>query len=390
LLRKSSPKLTRPGRIRREWHEIRTGSLCHRTEFGNFASLYREQAQLSPEFPPADWELLRETAADEEGRFLFQLLRHEIDGAPAAHCYRADVESGRSGAETSVWWTMGITRDVYLDRVHRWDEGEISIIRTVDGHSLWAPPGPMPASEADSGSTGHLFSEDDAVAYEWELTALGQPLWRAEKAGEPFVADEFLLEDFDVAAHANMLSYLAPPELQILTNLDGYFELAAGPSVPIPVETPRVPVSRGAVCSAGPKRFDPCTATDGKLDLAVFDLSVQVGSVFIATALVLELPTAARPSLVIFRDLQTQSSPHLTIEGSADGEIWSPLGSFRQSFQGDMVSAYEFMTAQMTIQARQGRSGYFRMELTPPTEPIKQIRLRNEAVFAVREISFFE
>ncbi|HZA49775.1 MAG TPA: hypothetical protein VE549_03480 [Myxococcaceae bacterium] len=349
--------------------------------------------------PPSALERVGQTTADDRGLFLFQFFRYELarfaDGSRIG-CYRVDVEGGQGGALTSVFTPMN-TRDIYLDRVYRWDEGELSIAPTVDGHALSAPAGPLRPADAPPGRIS-ADTAADVVVYEWELTALAQPLWRAEKTAEPFVVDQFLREDFaDVEAHANMLSFLRPDsrdregrpsELNQFIAFRGYTEIVAGPSVVIPADSPRVPVSRGASCSAGQKRFDPCAATDGELDLAVFTLSAALESadsnIF---ELFLELPKAARPAIAIFRDLQTIWFAAVSIEGSADGLVWVPLATMPTRTSFDSLTTYERLTSTGVGDAAR----YLRLALEPPPEPITQIRLRmRNNLLAVREISLFE
>jgi hypothetical protein len=77
----------------------------------------------------------------------------------------------------------------------------------------------------------------------------------------------------------------------------------------------------------------------------------------------------------------------MSIEGSGDGLKWLPLGSLEPFITSrEMISAYERLT-----QTNSHHSGYFRVELTPPAEPITHLRVRSEnGGFGVREISFFE
>ena len=373
------------------------------TDRGCFDRLFRERAVSTPmalDPPPSAMERVGQTTADDRGLFLFQFFRYELarfaDGSRIG-CYRVDVEGGQGGALTSAFTPMH-TRDIHLDRLYRWDDGELSIAPTVDGHALSAPPGPLRPADAPPGHISADTAAADVVVYEWELTALAQPLWRAEKTAEPFVVDQFLREDFaEVEAHANMLSFLRPDsrdregrptELNQFIAFRGYTEIVAGPSVVIPADSTRVPVSRGASCSAGQKRFDPCAATDGKLDLAVFTLSAALESadsnIF---ELFLELPKAARPAIAIFRDLQTIWFAAVSIEGSADGLVWVPLATMPTRTSFDSLTTYERLTSTGVGDAAR----YLRLALEPPPEPITRIRLRMRTnVLAVREISLFE
>jgi hypothetical protein len=338
------------------------------------------------------FEPFRETETDDEGRFLFQLLRYELttpgsnDGFNSTFCYRIDVEGGEGGAKTSVWTVMDY-RDIYLERVYRWDEGLISLEPSVDGHLLSAPSGPLPPSDSVQ-----LFVKD-IVAYEWEVTAFGKPLWRAEQTASPFLVDGPIREDFaEVEARAIMLSILAPqqrpiPEIEELVGSKGvYSEHAAGPAVLLPSIDADLPVSRGAPCLIGATRLDPCPATDGKLDLEWFELpSSKMLEDVPRNALHLELTAPARPSLAIIRDVATSDIP-ITLEGSADGVTWSTLASLEFLLPGtvqiDRLGPYEWHT--ITMHA--GR--FLRVELTPPAQPIT--RIRAPGVFALRELSIFE
>jgi hypothetical protein len=353
------------------------------------ATVRRRAGVYQPIFEP-----FKQTEADDEGRFLFQLLRYELttlgsnDIANSGFCYRIDVDGGENGAKTSVWTSMGY-RDVYLERVYRWDDGVISLEPTVDGHLLPAPPGPLPPSD-----NVQMFV-NDIVAYEWELTASGKPLWRAEQTGSPFLVDAPLREDFaEVEARGIMLSFLARrdlardvPELEGLLPSGGvYTEHAAGPAVVLPSIDAHLPVSRGVPCLIGATRLDPCPATDGKLDLERFEFpDAKTPEDVMNNALVLELAAPASPSLAIIRDVPASTSS-ITLEGSADGVSWSPLASlkFPQPFTVEMnqIGSYEWQT--ITMHA--GR--FLRVELTPPAQPIT--RIRAPGVFALRELSIFE
>ena len=377
-----------------------------REEFGQEpigcdARMFRESALLTTSGPPGfgpprfEWQQLGETKANQDGRFLFELRSYQLwppagspqfsyvasGGGSAPSCMRVDLEGGPNGARTSAWIWMGDT-DVDLERMYRWDEGVVSIQRFESADLLSVPAGPLPATESLDNQDFGLFNQSDIVVYEWELTAPGQPLWREEKMEAPFVVDANLLEDFgDVHAHLNMLAFLPPPLLDVLPGAQfGYFERSTGPSVLVSADVPRVPVSRGAPCTAGGARLDPCAATDGKLELVVFDAQT--------TGLVLELRTSARPSLAIVRDLQTRGFPSLTIDGSADGITFSPLGSAAPP-PIDQRTIYQ----QMTDASRTGTgtdSLYLRIDLAPPPQPITHVRLGSRDVLAVREISVFE
>jgi hypothetical protein len=347
-------------------------------------------------FEQPDFEPFRQTETDEDGRFLFQLLRYELTPSPyhpfnpTTFCYRVDVEAGQDGAHTSVWTGM-YNRDVFLERVFRWDEGVISLEPTAGGHLLSAPPGPLPRSD-----TIEPFSRD-IVAYEWELTAAGKPLWRSEQTASPFLVDGPVREDFaEVKAHAIMLSFLvshdvarAAPELEDFFGSGGvYVEHATGSTVVLPGIASRVPVSRGASCSIGGTRLDPCAATDGKLDLVKFTFpDAKTPEEAVNNALVVELSAPARPSLAILRGVPTPPiDGSITLEGSADGLTWFPLASlqFPRPFSPDMsrVGPYEWQTMTM------GAGRFVRVDLAPTAEPVT--RIRAPGVSALRELSIFE
>jgi hypothetical protein len=347
-----------------------------------------ENCSFGRSFPeqqrPAVFEPFKHTETDDDGRFLFQLLRYEL---ATFSCYRIDVEGEKSGAKTSVWTTLGPTQaiDLYLDRVYRWDEGAISHEPAVDGHRLSAAPGPLPRSEKIRFAVEDAV--EDIVAYEWALTASGKPLWRAELTAATFLVEGPIREDFaEVEAHGVMLSILVPPDLEPSPLLGWgarYVEHATGPSVFLPSMTPRLPASRGAPCSIGAAPLDPCPATDGKLDLATFSFPFPNKP---EDGLVLELAAPASPSLAILRDVWSTSAA-ITLEGSPDGVVWSPLGSLQQPWNSqpvvmDSLGPYEWHTIQM----RMGR--FLRVELTPPAQPI--VRIRARGFRALRELSVFE
>jgi hypothetical protein len=330
---------------------------------------------------PAVVEPFKHAETNDDGRFLFQLLQYDL---ATSFCYRTDVEGGKDGAKTSVWTPLGplYNLDVHLDRVYRWDEGVISLEPTVDGHLLSSLPGPLNRSERVR------FGVEDVVSYEWALTALGKPLWRVEQTGSPLLVDGPIREDFgQVEAHGVMLSILVPPDLEptpLLGSAASYHEHATGPAVDLPSINPLLPVSRGAPCSIRATRFDPCPATDGKLDLATFPFPFPRQP---EDGLVLELTAPSTPSLAIFRDVWS-SSLSLTLEGSPDGVTWSPLGSLEMPWNAgspamDRLSPYEWQLTQMSAGGR-----FLRMELTPPAQPITRIRARGFR--ALRELSVFD
>ncbi|HZA50680.1 MAG TPA: hypothetical protein VE549_08060, partial [Myxococcaceae bacterium] len=271
------------------------------------------------------------------------------------------------------------------DRVYRWDEGVVSLQPAADGHLLSVAPGPLPASgSADLGMS-------DTSAYEWELMASSRPLWREEKKEAPFTIDAALLEDFaDIEARVNLLSLLASSGEPTLFGPSGwYFQTAAGPTVAVSRGTPRVPVSRGAPCSVRGFRFDPCDLTDGILDFPAITIH-RSGGPF---PLVLALPNAARPSFALLRDFRTSGPPVIRIDGSADGATWVQLGELfpplREMGVPREASTYELLTTS-NDPTYAVHAGYYRIELSPPAEPITHIRLLGDDAFVMREISFFE
>lgn len=316
----------------------------------------------------------QQTATGPDGAFLFEILRYQLD---RGYCFRAEMSAG-TGAKTIVpfWFYLS---DFQVDRFVLWGDGYATASLAADGHELVSADPPLPPAEPVQGV------ETDLIAYEWDVTAGGKPLWREQRTAAPLALDSYLREDFgDAEVKVDMLARLAPGvSAGPMSFGSTYTEYASGPPAAVPAVTSRVPASRGAVCTLGSLVADPCPFTDGMLDLV--PLSDQAG--LPSPSLELTLAAPIRPSLLIMRDVQTMGTSQVQLEGSADGVAWQPIAQFWigppyvEGPEPPQISAYDSLVGSM-------RS--VRQPLTPPADPIAHLRLNGLLVTALREISFFE
>ena len=315
-----------------------------------------------------------QTTTEPDGLFLFEVLRYQQEWG---YCFRAEM-SADTGAKTALpFFFFG--SDFHADRVFLWADGDVSASAAADGHALSSAEAPLPPADPVQGAAR------DIVAYEWDVTAGGKPVWRAERTAAPLALDSYLREDFgDVEVRVDMLAQLAPGvSAGPLSFGMPYTEYVAGPPAAIPAGTPRVPASRGAACKLGPTPIDPCPFTDGSLDLAPF--SAPLGGM--VSSLELTLAAPIRPSLLIMRDAQAMSSSPVQLEGSVDGVTWQPIAEFwiGKPYAGGgeppPMSAYDYFTMPLY---------FIRQPLVPPAEPVTHLRLNGLLITAAREISFFE
>jgi hypothetical protein len=87
------------------------GEICLSRRFGR--SFSEQIAWPGQKKPSAALEAFKHTEPDDNGRFLFQLLRYEF--AAGTFCFRIDVESGKGGAKTRC----GLR---WANRMRTWNE----------------------------------------------------------------------------------------------------------------------------------------------------------------------------------------------------------------------------------------------------------------------------
>lgn len=220
--------------------------------------------------------------------------------------------------------------DVELPILRPWDT-RLRVEPTSEGHVVsFSPPPPTPEVPV-TGELANTATEDgDLVPHPplapeavLHVTSGGQSVFRWWGAVSPWTASPYILEDF------------ASPELQLRAMTLGswnFFPLGAARSyldfrmewrtapLALPVGSLR-PVSRGAPCDRAPEGA-ACPWTDGRLE------PVQLGPQTLPSPfswLTITLPEPKRLRHAVVRGMSGTRAEAFVVEGSLDGEQWSPM-----------------------------------------------------------------
>jgi hypothetical protein len=293
-----------------------------------------------PEAPPT-FSTYGTSTTQANGDFTLQVLWGDVEEVGPnseyiQHRFRVALPLDANGQGTFLSFIF--SGDVELPALQPWD-ARLAVSDSAQGPTLTFAPVPATPALPPSGklrttyfeepSTGELEAVEvptttpEAIAH---LFSGGEPLWRQSGVSSPWVPGPHLLEDF------------ASPEVQLraLSLGDWAFSPVGGnwsyttfrqewrtARLPLPAGASR-PVSRGASCQ--PTLPGECPWTDGQLTPMPTVATVEQG---VPESIVITLAEPTHLGRAVIRALdfqQVYSGPErLRLEGSVDGEHWSPL-----------------------------------------------------------------
>jgi hypothetical protein len=245
-------------------------------------------------------QAFKETTADAEGRFSFEVFRAQAMAVSGVGTFCLRVETTFASGTTVSTDIMSLTGLVTLPPFSDWRAQPTR----VDGVLRFEPAAPLPMMESiEGGQVVHRA--------EWR-TEDGGLVWAAEDRGlmpdettergfvptrVPVAFDELALEDFSgvVTLHARV---------RVVAEENGLFGIAAAnlelrSGQTLTFTGSRTPLSRGLPC---PPLGSPCPLTDG--DLTMIDAGTSVSR---GTGLGLVLPVPSTVSTLVLRGVSTRA-----------------------------------------------------------------------------------
>jgi hypothetical protein len=346
----------------------------------------------SPRYPNPTMDPYRDTVSDESGRFLFELMRFEIDLTVTygSRCFEVRASSGE--ASTSLHF-QATARDLPLRPVVLWADGAPSVVEDEASVTLTRPPSFPLGGEL---RPGMLYDWREVVPTEpieryadWVVENEAGLVWREVATEVPLTLPRYVLEDFAPAeTWLELLERSYPfPENLATGNAGGMFALqASGPRRGLSPGS-SVPVSRGAQCRINGLPVSRCPATDGAIDLVqLSDGQGGIAGVPDGTVVFeLELPEPAEVGTIVLRDvgLSWRRDP-LRIEVSADQLEWTVAAELPAEPRA--LADYEIVARPVY------ETGLFVALPLNVSGPIRYLRLRGGEfleLVSVREISLF-
>jgi hypothetical protein len=293
------------------------------------------------------YEPFSEGTTEASGRFTLEALSQDLSaeafveesGYQGTLWHRFRVSPPLEADGSGVFVAFVADDDVELPPLQPWASG----FAVGDGASLTfaaAPRAPELPPSATLPQVSVGGSEDPIIAPPStpepvvQLVGGDGLVWQQVAATSPWTPSPYVLEDFDgVEAQVRAATagqWYFEPLLAEPSSLTFRMEWRS-PRVALPAGARR-PVSRGRPCSPGPVDR-PCPYTDGKLE-SVVTLLPSDGSIFDGgvESLTFTLDAPTRLRRLVVRNLETtldyQPRMRVVLEGSADGEAWTQLGSF--------------------------------------------------------------
>jgi hypothetical protein len=261
---------------------------------GQVVRLLRDPA-AARESSCAGAQVFKETTADAEGRYSFDVFRAQAMKLTGFGTFCFRVETTFASGTTVFSDIVGLTGEVTLPPFSDWRAQPTR----VDGVLRFEPAAPLPMTESFEGDQlvhrAEWRTEDGGLAWAADdrVLALDEVTNEVSPMRQPLAFEDLALEDFSgvVTLHAR---------LRILGNDNGPFgteatniELRSGQTLTL--AGTRTPLSRGLAC---PPLASPCPLTDG--DLSMVDAGLGTG-------LGLVLPAPSSVSALVVRGVATQA-----------------------------------------------------------------------------------
>ncbi|HYV48866.1 MAG TPA: hypothetical protein VFA20_28600, partial [Myxococcaceae bacterium] len=255
-----------------------------------------------------DYQPLKETAANEDGDWFFDLMRFEISPTlnDAPHCFL--ISSQGPGGTSIRSTTPGQATDLEFPDLVQW--APALAVQPGPPASVAPPDLPWaPSRDAVEIDVGHTRTS----AYDWVIAGPGGEIaWQQITLGDPLALDPDLLEDFpglSVGLEAWLFDQVEHHGPFGSTSGAVYWTAVQSPGTALATGT-ATPVSRGAACTMNGAALAGCPLTDGALALASLptwftpDFHPDPGKPDgPQDVVVLSLPRAAVPRRLVMRDV---------------------------------------------------------------------------------------
>ena len=331
---------------------------------------------------------LKETRADAEGRFGFELFRVETR---RALCFRIDAQFPSGSIAWSELAPYG--PQTVLPRLLDWRAAP-----WLDGGVLQFDP-PVPWAEVlPPGSLGETSSAEIQLTHRAQLVTVdGGIAWQAEDRSlivdesvqypseyqylrEPLVLDAIRLEDFE--GTLNLSAYLSDGRQEVPFVSSGVIASRMSAGERLALRGTRVPLSRGLGC---PELATPCPLTDGELTEVDAGLIDEVS---------LNLVTPALVSAVVFRGAWVADALIRVVLSQDDGGIG---GAFEARVPKADPGAFGYFYSGGAPYVRIADGGFAQLKLTYLVIPVDAGTLTSrvtlqfpEGLARIKEVSIFD
>jgi hypothetical protein len=333
------------------------------------------------------WAPLFATQTDEQGAFLFEPMRFQVQGATGGpRCLKLNVAHGGADAEVQFY---AIERDLSIPPVILMTEVSASVDATENDWVLGRPE-VLPVPEVNPPGTEYDPREGSLpqAYYDWTITAGDDLLHLARVKADPVSVPRAIVEDF---ASPQARLELLRADFSSGDAINGgvgnpFYSLSRSAPVALEGGAP-VALSRGATCGVnGEPLSAECVSTDGSLEPIHYPAPSPPGGGPIppieGSLYVVDLGESKVPDAFVVRNLHVGGVGALELEGSVDGEVWTKLGEISKPY-----AEYEYGKAYHYELRQQGLFGVYPLE---PSEGIRYFRIRGEEgdrIYGIGELS---